>query len=504
MEASISNRSALEHWLRVDPAGELGDEARAIWVHAEVFQDAPSSEGVSVELLGLFCDRVLDVDGRLRGALLEARLPLPEDLRSWLGMVVDSAVRLAQVSQRLARKGQLAECRLADNASGRALPRALGMSMAQVAGVLSAMGGLSPPFNFWATAHALARGPGPVSDAADAEDLERPADTAYKSLLALAVVQPEGLSPREIQWLVEFLDRHASELCLAPLHDEPGEGFWIDGAQDVPPVAISRRPPPVVDGVLKMDARPLAARAAEGLARLQEIPEEEVTDVFDAVTALTVGAALPEGLTVGDAMAVLDRVARYWSAAPLRERPRRWQQQPVTVCFGLSAIWECLRGGLGASDAQMEEWVVVNESIGGYAILGQQKEPSCLAAGMVVAVRLTEAVGWTVCIVRWIRAEDPARIELGLQVVADGATPVRLGFRGGETREMLPGLMLSPRVGMRGLSGMLVPAGTSVGRRFVFVRDGSPLYVGQGLLVSVEIRTANSELFQFELDPIPE
>ncbi|MBL8446693.1 MAG: hypothetical protein JNJ44_04685 [Zoogloeaceae bacterium] len=501
MEASISKQSALEHWLDEDPAATVGDEARELWQHVVAFHDAiEANEPRRLEWLGLLCDRALDIDGRLRGALLEAKLPLPEDVRAALVAVVGASVRLAQVGQRL---GSIR----ADNGDefpGRMLPQALAMAMIRVAGVLSAMGGLSPPFNLWAMAHALARGTTSSSGRGEGGDkLSQDIDRAYKCLLALAVIQPEGFTPAELQWLADFLERFASEVRLVPLDGEAGEGFWIDVDQDAPPVAITRRPPPVVDGVLKMDARALAARASDGLTRLRGVPEEKVTNVFDAVTALTVGADLPEGLTVGDAMGVLDRVARRWSAAPLRERPRRWQHQPVAVCFGLAAIWERL-GAAQAAIAPVEEWVIVNESIGGYAIQGQGNAASGLAAGMAVGVRLAASGGWTVCIVRWLRAEDPAHVELGLQVVADGAAPVRLGFRGGELREMVPGLMLSPRVGMRSLSGMLVPAGTSVGRRFVFVRDGTPIYVGQGLLVSVEIRTATSELFQFELDPIPE
>jgi hypothetical protein len=147
--------------------------------------------------------------------------------------------------------------------------------------------------------------------------------------------------------------------------------------------------------------------------------------------------------------------------------------------------------------------VVLNESAGGYSVMSVAAADCALSAGMPLAVRREGAATWSLCVVRWIRTENPSQAELGLQVVSEGATPVRLGFRSGPVREMVHGLLLPPMGEIRRHQAILAPVGTYTSRRFVFVHEGERLYVAQGRRLSLDLQTASVELFQFEVDPYP-
>jgi cyclic-di-GMP-binding protein len=177
----------------------------------------------------------------------------------------------------------------------------------------------------------------------------------------------------------------------------------------------------------------------------------------------------------------------------------------VQVCAGLRAIWEMFRKG--EQFAQIQEWMTFNDSPGGYAIMSVSGVAVALSAGMALALRPDADSPWSICIVRWIRSDDASRVELGLQVVAEGVrniSAVTVGFRGGEIKVMTPALLLPPYPPVRHSPAILVKTGTYSSPRFVLVDEAAGhLYVTQGRVQSLDIQTANIELFQFENDLYP-
>jgi hypothetical protein len=108
------------------------------------------------------------------------------------------------------------------------------------------------------------------------------------------------------------------------------------------------------------------------------------------------------------------------------------------------------------------------------------------------------------CIVRWLRSDNPEQVELGLQVIAHGGGAATIAFRGGEMKTILPALVLPPLSGVRHNPAILVRTGSYASRRFVLVRDAEQrLYVAQGRVISLDMQTANIELLQYEIDPYP-
>lgn len=493
---------SLLDWLRAEPDADSDRELLAALEHCHGLAALGLAPERTLSLLDLFHGRVFDLTGRFRARLMGGTLPLPRELYLPIRRLVQLCIELAGAYLSLAR--ELANAmtrtqRLGENSLG-----AHGLDLLSEAWVLGAMGGMATHYDLWGTAHGLfiaLGGPAPEGGGLLALGRDDRTIRAYKRLLLLAVIQPESFSARELGWVAEFLEEQAGLAELESLEAGCTSGYWIDPAQDIAPVAVARRTPPPVDGLLHLATEPLARFVTKRLERLEGDSEESMADPVASVVAVTVQADLPEGLAVRELLTLLRRVREHWAMPPLRELPRRRNQYAVDVCLGLRAIWEMRQHGESA--VPIAEWVVINEGPGGFSIMSVGGQTGPLSAGMALAIRRDRAPKWSLCVVRWIRTENPSQIELGLQVVSDGATPVRLGFRSGQVREMVYGLLLPPLGQVRRHQAMMAPAGTNSSRRFVFIHEGERLYVAQGRLLSLDVQTASVEVFQFEVDVYP-
>jgi hypothetical protein len=210
-----------------------------------------------------------------------------------------------------------------------------------------------------------------------------------------------------------------------------------------------------------------------------------------------VGASeLPVGLTPGEVLSLLRRLRTRWSSLPVRVEERSHQHYTVQICAGLKAIWG-LEYGHGAMP--LDEWTVYNESPSGYAILCVGgKHRASLVAGMILALRREQSHPWSVCVVRWIRTNSVEQIELGLQVLAQGFTPVLIGFRG--TDALTPALLLQSK-NLR--PTLVTTAGAYTSNQFLLVRETANLYVVQAKAIGLDLQTSSIELFQYEVDHYP-
>ncbi len=212
-------------------------------------------------------------------------------------------------------------------------------------------------------------------------------------------------------------------------------------------------------------------------------------------------SGLPEGLSPGEALTLLQRLRDHWITPPMREAPRRKMLYDAQVCVGLRNIWDLTRQK--TDQVQISEWTVFNEGPGGYAISSKSRVDTPLQAGSVVAFRYAEGMAWSVCIVRWIRNDNPDKVELGLQLVAQSCTAVQIGFRGSNTNIPRPALALPPLAPTRRNRAIIAPSGSYVSRRFALLYEGPKLYVAQCRVLGLEMQTSLIELFQYEVDPYP-
>lgn len=499
---SSETLDAVLTWLAGEPGDDpLGDLAM-LRSHLAVAADEALSISQREELLALFRLRALDISGRFRPGLLTATLPLSRELHGPAVTLIDSLlviaehyrVLLADVQRRWLRSRRQELVVLSGHALG----------VVGEACILGAMAGAAAPYGLWQRAHMLWLASGQRDqmgeDAPDA--VMPPACRQYRRLLAVAVSQPESLTARELQWLYDYLEVAASDATLSLQPIEPAAtSYWLDTAQDNPPIAISRRRPGEGSSVLHFSPQSMIRRVGVQTEWLEErILQAEVVglerdgELLDPDTS-----GLPEGLTPVEVLSLLRRLHERWTSPPMRSQPRRKHQYTVQVSAGLKAIWDVGRG----NPASIGEWMVFNESPGGYAILCVGGVDGALSAGMILALRRDGAQPWSICVVRWIRSDNPDQVELGLQVVAQGYTSVSIGFRGSDARNTSPALMLQPLPAVRPHLALVTHAGTYVSRRFVLVHEGEQLYVAQGRVLGLDLQTAAIELFQYEIDPYP-
>ena len=463
---------------RGEPEVGEGDDLARLRARLERFDQRENATG-DLSSIG---QRLLEVTSPLRAALVGLPLPLPHDRFEEARTAVDTQLACAriglQVLQQMRSPFLLGFRDESEVVEG-------GLQLLADAFETCCISGLSAPQGFWLTAHGLFQ---------RVRDQKASSGAAiYKRLLALSTIQPESFTSAELVQVFAMVSAY-SDLgdLLTGVGSPAGQGwFWVDFAQDSAPVAVVRRDPPPVDDLGYFSAAALAKAASDRLAKRAQLGVAAPADPADEAVE-------------GAGEALLRRLRERWAMPPRRTQPRRRSEYSVQVCSGLGNIWDRLALGRNSSVVPME-WTVQNESPGGFAIMSVSGVTGDLDAGMALALRRDDSSGWAVCVVRWIRSEQPGQCELGLQLVSQAAIPVRVAFRNGPSSEApVAALVLPPLAGVRRHQAVLAPAGTYASRRFILVHDvPQRLYVAQGRLLSLDMQTEAVELFQFEVDPYP-
>ncbi|HRQ56115.1 MAG TPA: hypothetical protein PLN31_01750 [Azoarcus taiwanensis] len=497
---SRSQIQRIRDWLAAEPAAECLDDLAAWQAQLKALLELDTSMAERSSCIGGLAARLLDISDRFKPRLLAATLPLAREVHAG---VLDIVRSLHEVGLRF----DVDEEREALDEDAVVEAAAWQMRLVGEAFLLSCMGGVEPPHPLWKTANRLLlRHDRLIEALAPGQALSPSVGAllgAYKRMLATAVLQPESLTARELAWVHDYLDvvAGATELSWRPLQPESSV-FWLNAREDNPPVAQVRRPPLGTGRVLFFSALALAKRVHEQIEWLEaRIAEAEVVGIErDGELLESDSSGLPLGLTPVEVLSLLHRMHERWATPQTRDQPRRRKLYTVQVCKGLREIWRMHKRGRPGDE--VSEWMVYNESPGGYAIISVGGVHGVISAGMALALRRGIGEPWSICVVRWVRSDKPEEVELGLQVVSESCVPVSVAFRGASERTTTPALLLPPREGRRN-NAIMSPAGTYASRRFVMVRETGQLYVAQGRVQSLDMQTANIELYQYEIDPYP-
>ncbi|MDR2688909.1 MAG: hypothetical protein LBB76_04040 [Azoarcus sp.] len=497
MAALSSPLDAALDWLSGDPGDDPDAELAALLRHAGLLEENRLSPSERRETLRLLHQRTLDISERLRPRLLATALPCPRDLYLQVSTLVDVLLALSGHLKDLLNDQQR---RLWNRQSDLLEIPGMALVLLGDAYLLSILVGNAAPFGLWQQAHAawLVLGQHEPLKKDSIESLPQPsvANLQYRRLLAMAVSQTEGLTAREQQWLFDYLEMVVGEMTLAPHPLQPARSaWWVDTFKDMAPVACALRMPGAQQQIIYFSPASLAKHLDAQILWLEE-------GLLDTGTSrdggeFDVGSSeLPVGLTPSEVLSLLRRLRTRWSLLPVRVGERSQQHYTVQICAGLKAIWG-LEHEHGTT--AFDEWTVYNESPNGYAILRVGgKHRASLEAGMVLALRREQSQPWSVCVVRWIKTNSTEQVELGLQVLAQGFTPVLIGFRG--TDALTPALLLQSR-NLR--PALLTTAGAYTSNQFLLVRETANLYVVQAKAVGLDLQTSCIELFQYEIDHYP-
>ena len=478
LDSAIDDITILNAWADTTPSPVDGAELPALRARLRQLGELPPRDAAYSRLLDTLDGEIHGLLLRLRPAFRRAALPLTREERTRSVEMADTLGELAEGHLRLLRESPTLY--VARN----------GLRAVYQRFEVCVLAGNTVPPKLWLRANEMHRALNRcTADDHDRQQIALEGRLIYSRLLALGCVSPEHLSAQQIGDTVDWLDATNIPIVLheGRTRETDESWFWVELKQDRGPQQIARRQPPGRPGVMVFSLAPLASHALAGAAQLAPLADEDDPDG---------GPAVPLA-------ALLRRIADQFSGPHKRKLNRRSNSYRVNVCTGLADIRRLIDPTCGEAP-ELSEWMVINESAGGVAIRHICGFLVGLVSGGGVALRALQADKWTICLVRWSRSDNPEHVELGLEILSNGAQADDIAFRSATgARALRQALLLPALPALRSKFAILAPAGTYTARRFVMVAQSTHVYITQGRLISLDLQTGTVELFQFELDPYP-
>lgn len=272
----------------------------------------------------------------------------------------------------------------------------------------------------------------------------------YLGALLAAIAQPASFNSRELAFIAECTESMACAVHISetPPLDSTGV-FWIDPNADFPACAIVRRSPPPDITTWFFSCKNLA----------QDL-KTRYEALLNGAQAATL--ALPAMADSSAGQGVLRRLGTLWGNPGKRRFSRRRQSYRAKMCIGLEQLWHLLQKPEEARS--VSEWMVINESPDGYAIMHVSGQTGHLEVGDVLAILPSQENGedtslWLVCIVRWAISENPEHLELGLQLLASRAMAAVIAQPQAPSSAPITALMIPETPPLRQATGLVVASG---------------------------------------------
>ncbi len=439
----------------------------------------------------LLQQRAERIDDALTPMLLDVKLPLPPFLGTVAQGLIGLRAELGETWMKVAGDADPGElARIHRSRAQICLQGIYNLSRQFLATLLIAT---PTPLSFWRNVQTLYHGAHQSVDPTATLPAEISAiNVRFKAMLALIAAQPEGLAPREIAFLAEYLEAHAIVARIDINRPEvPGEWFWLDANLDQPPVPLARLQP-FSGFCLYFRFGELADLAARHLEQLNE-----------GVPPLSLG--LPLQAAGADYRNALERARQCWISPRRRNFSRRPQTLRVSVCTLLSSLWAALGSEARQEPVSSEceltysDWTLINESPSGYAIVHVVGEVAGIVPGCAVGLRTGLGAGWQICLVRWARSKSGGHLELGLEVLAPSAKPIRIQTLGTRHQEApIPALLLPALPALKREESILATRGDYNARPFTLLQEEDKhLKIVECVPHRSLIETSSVEVFEF-------
>jgi hypothetical protein len=439
----------------------------------------------------LLQQRAERIESALTPMLLDVKLPLPIDFATIAQSLIRLRAELGETWLKVAGEVDPRELSAIHRSRSQiCLQGVFNLSRQFVATLLIA---IPTPLNLWRNVHELyLRAHESVDPTATLPAEIGAIDGRFKFMLALNAAQPEGLAPREISFLADYLQNHGAAARIDRIRPEmPGDWFWLDANLDQPPVSFARISPNA-DSCLYVRFGELADLAAQHLDQLN-----------DGVPPQSLG--LPPQAAGADYRNALERARQRWAIPPRRSFSRRPQNLRAEVCTQLSSLWTALDSGAElqsestASQLPCSNWALLNDSPSGYAVVHALGEVAGIVPGCAVGIRTSAGSAWQICLVRWARSKNSSHVELGLEILAPSAKPVRIQAIGGRSNEEpIPALLLPALPALGRGEAILAVRGDYNARPFTLLQQhGARLQVVACMPHRTLIETSSIEVFEF-------
>ncbi len=254
----------------------------------------------------------------------------------------------------------------------------------------------------------------------------------YREALALSFASPPKLMQGELDLILDFLALNGDlAVFIDTVPQDPVDGlFVVQQGRDAPGVPWGKRAARSEGTALGPDELVLnTSRLADRAMQLAEL-----------------APAAPEQFNSRPpSPELLRRLVRHWTACASRQYSRLRRHARVDLCVGLHGVWRFLRQSDDGANVQTSEWMVKNESPGGFALMHVSGPIESVKVGEVLGLRSRDSDRVHICVVRWVLSDSPEHVELGLEELSPNAKPVsiaRLATSGGIASSIEPGLLL--------------------------------------------------------------
>jgi hypothetical protein len=231
--------------------------------------------------------------------------------------------------------------------------------------------------------------------------------------LMLSVTAPETLLPIQIEIAEQIIEQLAPSFRIAP-RPATGIHYVFDLSAERPPQRLPVSP------TFSPTTRCFGPVGAAGQM-------EQIIEFIDENNSLPPDLHLGGSFDPGLVRSTIRHLQRHWARMqPERKERRRRHVERVSVVHEFEAVVANVGGLLLNSPlvCNEEEWVVHNESEGGFGAFAPRPHGGWLGVGNLIAVRREDGVSWGAGIVRRVSLDEKGNRYVGIQMMARGGAAV--------------------------------------------------------------------------------
>ncbi|HEY7904344.1 MAG TPA: hypothetical protein VIH36_12880 [Casimicrobiaceae bacterium] len=318
-------------------------------------------------------------------------------------------------------------------------------------------------------------------------------EVVYVQALLLALANPYGFHPGQLMHVLRYLASHAHIAKLtnvAPVHRMAKAVAIVPIGHDFPPFSANK------------------GGSIEG-SKLFLLTYDLAFELQEQLRALEGGGAVPDGVgrsqhSRDSYIKLLRRLLRQWAIPPARQFNRLPSRARVTMCAGLSCVWQYSRSQqTGKSPAlasipTLTLCQVINHTPAGYALRQVSDAPCALRIGELIALRVEGRNSLQVAMVRWFRNTlKSSGLEFGCELLSETPEAAAAAGEDGEESSVQRVVVLPDDAEAGGEAPMqlIVPAGSFALEQGITLRRGQD--TGFAVLTKLVEQGPGFELYEF-------
>jgi len=293
------------------------------------------------------------------------------------------------------------------------------------------------------------------------ENITTTIDHAYKRIMMASLVDPHHLPFGAIWEIYEQLDSWVEYTQIRAIQSVSNtSGYFVfDLKTDDKAIAYAKfNQDKVNDKTRLLDSSPL-----ENLIQKQ-------------IDLIQIGQTIDKSIVLSPfyAKSLLAHMLKAWGLPPKRYFPRKAKSGKLNIVSGVRAIYYSLNNETAFNSMAIaenksdeidilentankfsdelsgthyipEEWRIVDQGSGGYAIIRDDKPKKTVRVGDLIGINLdADKKIWNIAVTRWLMVSRSVH-KIGLQIIADTAKPISLRASSGSKadREFRPAFLVS-------------------------------------------------------------